>query len=484
MNFIDCVTGTLAPYVPNASAPWDKRRVQHLYRRLSFGATPDEVTAALTQTPSALVDSLINQAVALPLPPEPEWAYWDVTRYTVREVAVEQIYGWMRRWFLDMVNHGVREKWALFWHNHFVTRLEVYGCPSYMYQYHKLLQQYAFGNFKTFVKEIGKTPAMLAFLNGVQNTRFQPNENYARELYELFTLGRDNGYTQADIVETARALTGFNSLENNQYCGKINFVPALFDNGAKTIFGKTDNWTYDTLHDLLFTERRVQISEYICQKIYRNFVSPQVDEDIVKQLAVIFRNNNFEIAPVLRTLFKSEHFFDAGNIGVLVKNPIEYQLTFIREGGFDITWDEEALNGLIYLASELGQSLFNPVDVAGWQGNRTWVNSNTLTGRWQALRLVIFSLYEKYPTQYVALAKQLSGDSNDGEFVTETLVNHFLPSGLQTQEEYDRAFISFKGEIPDHYFRDGSWNLNWETAAGQTALLMDHLIRKPEFQLL
>lgn len=185
-----------------------------------------------------MVDSLINQAIALPLPPEPEWAYWDVTRYTVREVAVEQIYGWMRQWFLSMINNGAREKWALFWHNHFVTRLEVYGCPSYMYQYHKLLQQYAFGNFKTFVKEIGKTPAMLAFLNGVQNTRFQPNENYARELYELFTLGRDNGYTQMDVVETARALTGFNSLENNQYCGKINFVPALFDNGAKTILGK------------------------------------------------------------------------------------------------------------------------------------------------------------------------------------------------------------------------------------------------------
>jgi uncharacterized protein (DUF1800 family) len=180
------------------------------------------------------------------------------------------------------------EKLALFWHNHFVTRNEDYGCPSYLYQYHKLLQQYALGNFKTFVKEIGKTPAMLVFLNGVQNTRFNPNENYARELYELFTLGRDNGYTQQDIVQTAKALTGWNSLENNQYCGRINFFPALHDPAQKTIFGKTNTYNYDTLHDLLFAERAVQISEYICGKLYRYFVSPQVDEVIVSELATIF----------------------------------------------------------------------------------------------------------------------------------------------------------------------------------------------------
>lgn len=483
-NPIDCVTGTLAPYVPSAAMPWDKRRVQHLYRRTSFGATPTQVTAALTQTPSQLVDMLVNQAIAAPLAPEPEWAYWDISRYGGNDqIVVQQFLSWRRQWVKDMLANGMREKLSLFWHNHFVTRQDAYGCPSYMYQYHKVLQQNALGNFKTFVKEIGKTPAMLVFLNGVQNTRFQPNENYARELYELFTLGRDNGYTQADIVQTARGLTGFNSLENNQYCGKINFLSTLFDPRQKTIFGKTANYNFDTLHDLLFQERGTLIAKYICQKIYRNFVSPKVDEAIVNQLATIFIQNNFEIAPVLRTLFKSEHFFDAANIGVIIKSPIEQELMLLREGGFQIQLTDEVLDGLNYLASQLGQDLFNPVDVAGWQGNRTWINSNTLTGRWQVLRYIIFILYENYATQYVTFAKNLSNNSSDADYVTELIVNHFLPNGLQTPEEYNRAYLTFQAEIPAHYFEDGSWNLDWETAAAQVALLMDHLIRKPEFQL-
>lgn len=485
MNPIDCVTGTLTPYVPDASAPWDKRRVMHLYRRVSFGATPSEVTAALGQVPANLVDSLVNQALAKPLPPEPEWAYWDISRYGGdNQIAQNQIFAWRRQWTKDMLANGIREKWSLFWHNHFVTRQETYGCPSYMYQYHKVLQQNALGNFKSFVKEIGKTPAMLVYLNGVQNTRFQPNENYARELYELFTLGRDNGYTQSDIVQTARALTGFNSLENNQYCGKINFVSTLFDSSQKTIFGKTGNYDFDTLHDLLFQERGILIAKYICRKIYRNFVSPTVDEEIVNQLAQIFIQNNFELAPMLRTLFKSEHFFDDANIGVIVKSPLEMELMILREGGFQIPLTDEVLDGLYYLAGQLGQELFNPVDVAGWQGNRTWVNSNTLTGRWQAARYIIYTLYQNYATQYVTFAKNLSNNSSDGDYVTELIINHFLPNGLQTPEEYNRAYLTFQAEIPAHYFEDGSWNLNWETAAAQVALLLDHIIRKPEFQLL
>ena len=485
MTFLNCVTGTLAPYTPSADMPWDKRRVMHLYRRLGFGATLSEMNDALGKTPAQVVDTLINQTLALPPLEEPEWAYWTVSDYQgpqPEQQAIEQIFAWRRQWVLDMLANGVRGKWSLFWHNHFVTRLETYFCPSYMYQYHKLLQTNALGNFKNFVIEMGKTPAMLAFLNGAQNTRFNPNENYARELYELFALGRDNGYTQEDIVQTARALTGWNSLA--EFCGPINFLPAFFDPGQKTIFGKTGAWNYDDVHNLLFQERADKVAQYICTKIYRNFVSPEIDETIVTQLAGIFISNNFEIAPVLRTLFKSEHFFDDANIGVIVKSPLESVLSFIKEGDYGVQWTNELLDGVIYLAAQLGQDLFNPIDVAGWQGNRIWINSNTLTGRWQALRFVIFTLYQYYPESLRNLAISLSNNANDADFITELIANHYLPNGMQTPEEYDRATISFKAEIPGHYFNDGGWNLAWETAPAQVALLLDHLIRKPEFQLM
>lgn len=481
-----CVTGTLAPYVPSAAIPWDKRRAQHLFRRIGFGATTIEVEAALAQSPANLIDTLIDQAIALPPAPEPEWAYWTVGGYGGDlNIALEQVLGWRRRWILDMLANGLREKMALFWHNHFVTRLEDYNCPSWMYQYHRLLQQNALGNLKDFVYEMGKTPAMLVFLNGVQNTRFDANENYARELYELFTLGRDNGYSENDIRETARALTGWNGITQQSYCGEITFVQAFFDPGEKTIFGQTGNWNYDDVHDILFDQRANLIAEHIARKVYRAFVRPEADEAIVAELAGIFIAHDFDIAPMLRALFKSEHFFDDANIGVLVKSPLESMLTFVKENDFQLEWTDEELDGVAYLTAELGQDLFNPVDVAGWQGNRDWVNSNTLTGRWQALRFVIFRMYEHYPEQLVDLARKLSDNSQNADFIAQLIADHVLANGMQFPEDYERAAIAFKAEIPANYFEEGGgWSLAWDTAAGQVGLLLDHLIRRPEFQLM
>ncbi len=480
INF-NCVTGTLAPYEPGVDAPWNKRRIQHLYRRLGFGLRPDQLEAALDAAPSEWVDALIDAAIDKPLPAEPEWAYWTVADYESQEQAIEQIGVWRRQWLTDMLTDGVRERIALFWHNHFVTRLNDYNCPSYLYQYHRLLQQYALGNFRDFVYEIGKTPAMLVFLNGIQNTRFSPNENYARELYELFTLGADNGYTQADIVDTARALTGWNGVDD--YCGPIDFVPFLHDDGAdKTIFGQTGNWGYDEVHEILFNQRGELIAEYICRKIYAFFVSPEVDETIVGELAGVFLENDFELAPVFRQLFKSEHFFDDAIIGIKVKSPLDFHLHYLVEGNFTFE-DQQLLDGLLYLNAQLGQDLFNPVDVAGWQGDRSWVDSNTMTGRWQSLRLFLFYAYENYPAELVDLARNLTNDSNDPYFIVQQIVEHFLPNGLQTADAYDRATTVFKGEIPENYYEDGQWSLYWDTAPAQVALLLDHLLRQPEFQL-
>ncbi len=477
----DCLTGTLAPYVPSVQQPWNKRRVQHLYRRAGFGADQPTIQAALAQSPGAVVDAIVNNALGQSFSPQPPWAFWTIANYQNQEQAIAQIFEWRRVWVRDMLATGFRGKLTLFWHNHFVTRLESYGCPSYFYQYHRVLQEHALGDFREFVRAIGTTPAMLVFLNGVQNTRFQPNENYARELYELFTLGEGNGYTQADIVATSRALTGYNGL--GEYCGPITYVPLFFDPGQKTIFGQTGNWGYNDVVNILFQQRAQLIAQHICRKIYRYFVSAQADESIVAGMAATLMANNFQLAPVFRQLFKSEHFFDDDIMGTVVKSPLELLLTFAKETAYPNPTDTD-IDGLIYLASELGQELANPPDVAGWPGNRAWINSNTLTGRWQALRFIIYQLFITYPQVLVNFAMTVSNNSGNAAEVSRMIADHFLSNDLQFSTDYDRALTVFKAEIPDNYFQTGQWNLNWPTAAAQVGLLLDHLIRKPDFQLI
>lgn len=480
MTVTNCATGTIDVYVPSIEKPWDKNRVLHLYRRLGFGASPEMVEEALNQNPADLIDTLIDEAISLPLSPEPEWADWNENDYDdFFPQRQEQYVNWITQWMEDMVTNGLRDKLALFWHNHYVTKFDSYQCPSYMYKYHKVLQENALGNFKAFTKAIGQTPAMLHFLNGVQNTNISPNENYARELYELFTLGQDNGYTQQDITETARALTGW--VGGFTFCGPIGFLPEYFDDGEKTIFEQTGNWGYDDVHDILFQQRTQEIALFICEKLYKNFVQPEPSPEIVDELAATFVQNNFELAPVLRQLFKSEHFFDDYTIGTTVKSPVDFYLSFVKE--LDVPVSYEILEALTYYTFLMGQELFNPVDVAGWPGNRSWINNNTLTGRWQTIDYVIFYMYENHPNLLVDFAKFLSDNASDPAVVAQSIVNHFISNGLNDLMAYERATDVFKWEVPQNYYDLEVWNLDWDTASAQVALLLQHIARLPEFQL-
>lgn len=477
----DCATGTLAPYVDSAGMPWNRQRAQHLYRRLGFGANEATITAAVQLSPGDLVDQLIDEVTNTANLPQPTWYNWTIGDYTdFGTESTNQLIEYANGWIDSMLANGPKERLTLFWHNHFVARFEDYFCPSWMYEYHQLLQTYALGNFRDFVYEMGKNPAMLVFLNGVQNTRFEPNENYARELYELFTLGQDNGYTQQDIVETARALTGWNGF--SVACAPIGFVDALHDTGNKTIFGQTGNWGYDEVHEILFTERAQEVSEHICRKIYAEFVHPEVDEDIVAGLATTFRDNDWELIPVFRQLFKSERFFDEYVMGTRIKSPLDLMLSTVIEGDFENTLDVR--NYILYAGYQLNQGLFNPIDVAGWPGDRDWVNTNTITGRWQASDFFIFTTYQGSPETLVSLAQALTADNaNDPALVTQAIVDYLVPNGLSTPEAYDAATAVFKWEVPQNYYDNGEWNLFWDTAPAQVGLLMQHISRLPEFQL-
>ncbi|MEM6318109.1 MAG: DUF1800 domain-containing protein [Bacteroidota bacterium] len=486
----NCAVESLAIYVPSSEKPWEINRIQHLYRRLGYGAEIAKIGAAQTKSPSRLVDELIEGAMTARLPNTPEWATWDFPKFEQKASSEEEredlineaIYGWLRTWIKDMMAQGVRGKMVLFWHNHFVTQLETFYFPRYLYDYHRLLQEMAFGNFKEFVSEMGKNTAMLFFLNGVESNKYEPNENYARELYELFTLGRDNSYTQTDIEETARALTGWNNLAS--WGSPITFNDFLWDKREKTIFGQTGTWGYNDVHDILFEERKDQIARFICQKIYTHFVNPLPNEFIINQLADTFKNNDWKIAPVMKQLFKSEHFFDEKNIGVLVKSPYDLFLNFFQEvGGYEP--DEEGLGGLHYFTGMLGQELSSPIDVAGWRGNRSWIDTARITGRWRIMGWIIYGVMDQQPEKLTELAIQLVGSQgeNDPALVTQKVVDFFLAAELHTPEIYERATEVFKVEIPSNYFDDGQWNLYWDTIPWQMTSLLQYLAKIPEFQL-
>lgn len=478
-----CATGSINVYVSSANIPWNRLRAAHLYRRMAFGATHQQINAALTQTPAAVVDQIVNAAMIAPLPDPPVWYDW--TREPIDDYAdfnSDVFYHrdqWGIRWITDMFTNSFRERMALFWINHFVTVWNTYLCSAYLYEYHKLLQVHALGNFKNFVHAVGITPAMLVFLNGNLNTKDSPNENYARELFELFTLGQNNGYTQEDIQETARALTGWQASTDS--CAPVSFDDTQFDDGSKTIFGQTANFDYDGLIDLLFAQRSSEIAHFICGRLYRHFVAHDIDDAIVADLAQTFIANNFEIAPVVRQLFKSEHFFDSYNIGHLYKSPIENFLNFFHT--LTIPYDNGTITGFFYASVNQGQLLFEPPNVAGWPGHRFWINETTLTYRWQDIGFFIQYFPYSVFDYLIAMIRDVTNDTYTVDLAARTLVDFVLVKGLPHEDDYDVATVIFKGNIPQNYFDDGSWNLQWDEAREQVRALLYHLVKLPEYQL-
>ncbi|MBK8517535.1 MAG: DUF1800 domain-containing protein [Saprospiraceae bacterium] len=487
---VNCAETNINPYKPRPDKLWDKRKAIHLFRRTSFGVDLTTIKASLNLDPVSVVNKIVDDARTLPPTAPPSWSNWTLSNYSSnQDIRITQIGSqymeWNTQWIKDMINNGLRDRMSWFWSNHFVTKLETYFCPSWMYRYHALLQKHALGNFKTFVYEMGLTPAMLIFLNNIQNTRFQPNENYARELLELFTLGVDNGYNQSDIVNVARAISGWNGIDQTNLCGEVAFIQPYWDSGQKTIFSKTGAWGYADVINLLFDERPVQISEYISRKLYSNFVNPEVSEDMIKLLGKVFRDNNFELAPLMKAMLSCEHFFDDASVGTIIPGHIEYLLTFVNEIGY--SEQLELYTAIGYSAAEYNQQMFSPTDVAGWPGNRLWVNSGSFQYRAESILNIMSYYYAKNGNKLEelrTLAKELiNPGENSPTIICNAIIDHFLPNGLQKTVDYEDALVVFKAEIPENYFQSGQWNLDWEYAPAQVLYLINYLANLPEFQL-
>ena len=417
---ITTVASGLTPFSGN----FDRVAAAHLLRRVTIAPNLDQIRQAVEDGFEATMSKIftISPATREPINPfyndDPHCAIGEswVDQPSIADSDVwsyrrESLFSWTALQLLDRTI-SIKEKLVLFWHNHFV--IADIDDPRYIYNYSRTLRTYALGNFREFAKAITVDPAMLRFLNNNTNTVEAPNENYARELLELFTVGKGDlvapgdytNYTEADIEQIAKILTGWDDVgwftEDATPLGAA-FDPNKHDYSDKQLSHRFDHAIiegvgrdeYKNLIDIIF--QQPACAKYICTRLYRWFVSDHIDEtvrmEVIDPLAGILIDNDYEIQPVLETLFRSEHFFSDAAIGCVIKSPIDYMYGILRQLEMDLTTDgDEALYeqtlDIFYNANVLGQQYYQPPNVAGWKAyyqepglHRIWINSVSLPQR-------------------------------------------------------------------------------------------------------
>jgi len=378
--------------------PLTKSDVEHLLRRTQLGASPEAVARHVGRPVQAVVTEILVAAIASPPPARPDW-YDRFPQYD-NDQDDEQYGELSFQWFESMLGsyfdrvyvNGLAEKMALFWHNHFTTQffdgLEI---APLTFRYDEVIRSHAFGSLQDFVRAVGLDPTMLVFLNGAENTVEAPNENYARELCELFTMGITDpsglpNYTEKDISELARALTGYFVDEDTW---SAVFDEDLYDTGSKTIFGRTGTWGYDDVVNLLFQERSSAIAHHICSKLYREFVYETPDPVIVAELAQRFEASGFKIHVVLQTLLQSAHFFDEQFHLARIKSPFEFYAGWLSTFDLQANAQEDFLLELVGACDYTGQALLNPPNVAGYPGYRDWLTTSSVPVRWDVMGFLV-----------------------------------------------------------------------------------------------
>ncbi|HZJ59249.1 MAG TPA: DUF1800 domain-containing protein [Chitinophagaceae bacterium] len=294
----------------------------------------------------------------------------------IRKRSRESIRNLNLYWMNEMVNSDaqLREKMAFFWHGHFACRnLNIFFQQELLH----IIRRNALGNFRDLLHEVSKTGAMLNFLNNNQNRKDHPNENFAREVMELFTMGRGN-YTEDDVKEAARAFTGWGANAKGEFV----FRKFQHDDGSKTVLGKTGDFDGDEVLEILLEQK--QTAKFISQKIYRFFVNDMIDQPKVDWLADRFYKSGYDIGRLMEDIFTSDWFCEGKNIGCKIKSPIELLVGIQRMLPMKLE-NEEAL---LLLQRLLGQILFYPPNVAGWPGGKTWIDSSTLMMRMRIPQLI------------------------------------------------------------------------------------------------
>jgi uncharacterized protein (DUF1800 family) len=357
---------------------------RHLLGRTSFAAQPREIEDYAKLTRAQAVDRLLGETRPLANYPAPEWTKTydrafrpDMTQEERQKIQrreqVERALELRAWWTAEMLStpSPLTEKMTLFWHNHFATSQQKVRIATLMYRQNAMLRKYALGNFGAMLRDVSKDPAMLIYLDGAQNRKGMPNENFAREVMELFTLG-EGSYSEQDIKEVARAFSGW-SIDLD--AGEFRFRRAQHDDGEKVIFGNRGKFNGDDVVTLLLKHEKT--AEFIVGKLWLEFVAPEINQAEVKRIAKEFRDGSYEIKPVLRTLLLSAEFWAPNHRAVLVKSPVELVVGSLRQFRFEV----EDPAPFAVIMRQLGQDLFGPPNVKGWPGGEAWLNTTTLLAR-------------------------------------------------------------------------------------------------------
>jgi uncharacterized protein (DUF1800 family) len=340
--------------------PLSDRRNQaaHLLRRAGFGGSPAEIEELASLSHPDAVEKLLN----FPLDGNLAFNLERKLQENSYEVGLPDIAYW---WLLLMARtkQPLQEKMTLFWHGHFTSSFSKVKDPMLLLEQNQLYRDNALGNFKDFVKKVARNPAMIDYLDGQSNRKGKPNENFARELMELFTIGVGN-YTEQDVREAARAFTGW-SYKDRAFV----FNKNQHDSGSKTFMGQTGPFDGDNIIDIILA--RPESGKFIITKLWTFFVYANPEPAVVDRLSEVYFKNNYDLKAVMRAIFLSPEFLSEQAYRGLVKSPVEYVIGMAKQlGASNIS------SNLTTASAAMGQTLFNPPTVKGWDGNLSWVNSS------------------------------------------------------------------------------------------------------------
>jgi uncharacterized protein (DUF1800 family) len=450
-----------APFEPAPGAPWDLARVAHLHRRAGFAAPWPTLQRDLRDGPESSVERLLKGEVTTP-DGRPAEAFESFAGAMTRQLAPSASLTRLQAlWLYRMVftPHPLRERMTLFWHNHFATSQVKVQNAGLMQTQNALFRRHALGDFKAMLAEVGKDPAMLIWLDSKENRKAHPNENYAREVMELFTLGRGH-YSETDIREAARAFTGWFVVRD-----RFQEVAAQHDGGSKTVLGRTGAFDGDAIPGILLDQPAC--AEFLCTKLVKAFVNEvdPVPPALVAPLAKAFRDSGYDASVPVGTILRSNLFFDPAVRRRRVKSPVELAVGTVR--ALEVLKPTVPADALAESCARMGQSLYAPPSVAGWDGGPAWINSTAMLAR-SNLALALLSpddsaLGRRLVPAALARRHGASGPIDMARFFTELLVQDaFDPT---VRQRVEAAALKAKDDAP---------------AAREAATLV---LTSPEYQL-